>query len=164
MDQLRAARNKLVINRFKYAAVDKEIYLMEDITMKMTIDLIVDMLAKSLDFTNKIVDKFDDEKYAKAVMEIYGHDPDNKELDKLAEMIMNATDISTDEKSALLLAIADKRLEIKKGCAEIVDRGSEKRCEIAKKLALGVFTGGISVLFDVSYDLYKRANKERIEM
>lgn len=116
---------------------------------------VLGILNLALDFTNSVVSKFDDEKYAKAVMDIYGHVPTYQELDTLAEIIRNATDISTKEKSDLLLAIADKRSSIRKKeieyrqtCAETADRGFEKKCRVVGKLALVIFTGGLSLIPD----------------
>ena len=116
---------------------------------------VLEILKQALDFTDNIVSKFDDEKYARAVMTIYGHEPDYKELDILAETIRSATDISTKEKSELLLAVADKRnalrekeIEYKQKCAKTINKGFEKKCKIAKKIALGLLTGGLSLLPD----------------
>ncbi len=116
---------------------------------------VIEILRMALDFTNNIVSKFDDEKYANAVMTIYGHKPDYKELDILAETIRSATDISTKEKNELLLAVADKRnalrekeIEYKQKCAKTVNKGFEKKCKFAGKLVLGLFTGGLSLLPD----------------
>lgn len=113
--------------------------------MMIPISVAADILKQALDFTSEVVGKFDEEKYAKAVNEIYGHEPDYSELDTLAELIKNATDISTKDKSALLLALADKRSEIRKRefqykstSAQIVDNGSERRAEIVLKILNGV--------------------------
>ena len=56
---------------------------------------IVEILKQALDFTNNVVSKFDDEKYARAVNELYGHELEYSELEKLYNTIENATDIST---------------------------------------------------------------------
>ena len=132
----------------------------------LPINVVVEMLNKALDFTNSVVSKFDDEKYAKAVVEIYGHAPDYSELDNLSKMIENADDISTVEKTKLILAIADKRsalrekeIEYRKECAKIVNKGFEKKCKFTMKLALGIFTGGVSLLPDI-YNLIVNRNDE----
>lgn len=116
---------------------------------------VIEILGKALDFTNNIVSKFDDEKYAKAVMTIYDHEPDYKELDILAETISSATDISTKEKNELLLAVVNKRnvlrkqeIEIKLECANAINESFEKKCKFVGKLALGLLTGGVSLLPD----------------
>jgi len=124
--------------------------------MMIPINVIAEILKSALDFANNVVDKFDDEKYAKAVSEIYGHTPDYNELNTLAELIKNATDVSTKEKEELLFALADKRaairkteLEYKQECAKIVNKGFEKKCKAVGKLVLAVSTGGISLLPDL---------------
>lgn len=113
--------------------------------MMIPISVAADILKQALDFTSEVVGKFDEEKYARAVNEIYGHEPDYSELDTLEELIKNATDISTKDKSVLLLALADKRSEIRKRefeykstSAQIVDNGSERRAEIVLKIFNGV--------------------------
>ena len=113
--------------------------------MMIPINVAADILKQALDFTSEVVGKFDEEKYAKAVAEIYGHEPDYSELDELTELIKNATDISTKDKNDLLLAITDKKTEIRKKeleykreCAKIVDAGSERKAEIALKILNGV--------------------------
>lgn len=109
------------------------------------INVAVDVLKQALDFTGNFVGKFDDEKYARAVNEIYGHEPNYSELDALSDLIKNATDIPTRDKSVLLLALADKRSEIRKSefeykqaCAQVVDRGLERKAENALKIISGV--------------------------
>lgn len=77
------------------------------------INEVVEMLKLAMDFSNNTVSKFDDEKYAKAVNEIYGYAPDYTELDVLEESIKNAVDVSTKEKAELLFALADKKSEIR---------------------------------------------------
>ena len=117
------------------------------------INVVVEMLRLALDFADKTVSKFDEAKYVKAVNEIYGHVPDYKELDVLEESIKEATDISTKEKAELLFALADKKseirakeLEYKQEFAEIINKGFEKRCNLFVKIALCVFTAGLSLV------------------
>lgn len=136
----------------------------------LPINVVVEMLNKALDFTNSVVSKFDDEKYAKAVIEIYGYAPDYSELDTLAKAIENANDISTAEKTKLILAIADKRsalrekeIEYKKECAKIINKGFEKKCKFTMKLALGIATGGVSLLPDVYHLIVKDKDELTIE-
>lgn len=109
------------------------------------INVAVDLLKQALDFTGNYVGKFDDEKYARAVNEIYGHEPNYSELDTLSDLIKNATDIPTKDKSVLLLALADKRsairkteFEYKQACAQIVDKGFERKAEAALKIIGGI--------------------------
>jgi len=124
--------------------------------MMIPINVVVEILKGALDFTSNVVSKFDDEKYAKAVSEIYGHAPDYSELDTLAELIKNANDVSTREKEELLFALADKRailrekeLEAKQECAKIVSKGFERKCKAVRKLVLALATGGLSLLPDL---------------
>ena len=116
---------------------------------------VIEILKLAMDFTNNAVSKFDEEKYANAVMVIYGHEPDYKELDTLVEIISKATDISAKEMSDLLFAIADKRsairkkeIEYRQECAETVNRGFNKFCKYAGKFFLGISTGGLSLIPD----------------
>ena len=134
--------------------------------MMIPVNAIIEILEKALDFTNNVVRTFDDEKYARAVNEIYGHEPDYSELDALTRIIENATDISTEKKMELIFAITDKKNEIrdreiehKKACAEVVNKGFEKKGEVVLKLALGIFTGGLSFIPEV-YSVISRKSKD----
>ena len=113
--------------------------------MMIPINAAVSILKQALDFTSNIVGRFDDEKYARAVNEIYGYEPNYSELDVLANLIKEATDISTRDKNVLLIAIADKRSELrqkefeyKKACAQIVDSNNERRAETVLKIIGGI--------------------------
>lgn len=131
--------------------------------MMIPINAIVEILKQALDFTNNVVSKFDDEKYARAVNELYGHELEYSELEKLYNTIENATDISTKDKFDLLLAISDKRselrkkeIEYKKECADIANKGFENKSELVVKIALGIFTGGLSFLPDAFSAIERR--------
>lgn len=130
---------------------------------------VVEILKLTMDITNNAVSKFDDEKYANAVMKIYGHEPDYKELDVLADAIGKASDISAKEKCELLFAIADKRsairekeIEFRQECAETVNRGFKKFCKYAGKLILGVSTGGLYLIPDGYHAIKKWFNGELV--
>lgn len=140
--------------------------------MMIPIDVAVNILKQALDFTSDIVGKFDEEKYAKAVSEIYGHEPNYSELDILAEQIKTATDISTKDKNTLLHAIADKRTEIrkkeleyKKECAQIVDAGFERKSKNVLKILNGVLiilTAGCAA-FGVTKGIQSHSSQLRVE-
>ena len=127
--------------------------------MMIPINAVPEILKAALDFTSNIVGRFDDEKYARAVNEIYGYEPNYSELDVLANLIKNATDISTKDKNVLLLAIADKRSELrqrefehKKACAQIVDSSNERRAETVLKII-----GGILIAVSTGFAAYGAA-------
>ena len=128
---------------------------------------VIEILKTAMDLTNNVVSKFDEEKYARVVMVIYGQEPNYKELDALVEIINNATDISSKEKSDLLCAVADKRSEIRgteikyrQECADTVDRGFKKFCKYAGKLILGFSTGGLYWLPDGYHAIKKWFNDD----
>ena len=119
------------------------------------IQAIIQAYNNTLNFADKIMDKLDDEKYAKAVIELYGQEPTYNELDAQIEIIKNATDIPTEKKLDLLRAVTvqrdairDKEMERKKKSAEIIDNGTEKKGNLAGKIAIGVLSGGVSLLPD----------------
>lgn len=123
--------------------------------MAPLIQILVEAYNKTLDFSSNVVSKFDDEKYAKAVTEMYGREPTFSELDAQIEIIKDADDIPTEKKIDLLKAVTvqrdairDKEVERRKKSAEIVDKGMEKKGDIAVKVAMGVLTGGVSLLPD----------------
>ena len=119
------------------------------------IQAIIQAYNNTLNFADRVMDKLDDEKYAKAVIELYGKEPTYYELDAQIEVIKNATDIPTEKKLDLLRAVAvqrdairDKEIELKKEAAEIINDGMEKRGNLAGKIAIGVLSGGVSLLPD----------------
>ena len=129
-----------------------------------------ELLKSAFDLTNGVVSKFDDEKYAKAVNEIYGHAPDYSELNTLEELIKNASDISTKEKKELLFALADKRTLIreqelldKRECGIIVYKGFEKKCKAVGKLVLALLTGGLSLAPDL-YHAFEGGMNGKLEI
>lgn len=133
------------------------------------INAIIAILEKALDFTNNVVKTFDDEKYARAVKEIYGHEPDCSELDALVRIIENATDISTEKKAEIIFAITDKKnekrdreIENKKACAEVVNKGFKKKGKVILKIALGIFTGGISAIPDVCSKISRKVKGDNL--
>lgn len=140
--------------------------------MMIPINVAADILKAALDFTSGVVGKFDEEKYAKAVNEIYGHEPHYSELDTLAELIKNATDIPTNEKIVLLQALADKRREIretefeyKRTCAQTIDNASEKRADIILKIFGGILIAASAGLtaYGVTKGIKGRSSQLQIE-
>ena len=67
--------------------------------------VLVEAYNKTLDFTDSVMSKFDDEKYARAVTEMYGREPTYSELDAQIDIIKEATDIPTEKKLELLKAV-----------------------------------------------------------
>lgn len=129
-----------------------------------------EILKSAFDLTNGVVSKFDDEKYAMAVNEIYGHAPEYSELNTLEEMIKNASDLSTKEKKEFLFALADKRtaireqeLEDKRECGKILNKGFEKKCKAVGKLALALLTGGLSLVPDL-YHAIEGSMNDKLEI
>ena len=119
------------------------------------IQAIIQAYNTTLNFADKVMDKLDDEKYAKAVIELYGQEPTYSELDAQIEIIKNANDIPTEKKLDLLRAVTvqrdairDKEIERKKKSAEIIDNAMEKKGNLAGKIAIGVLSGGVSLLPD----------------
>ena len=119
------------------------------------IQAIIQAYNTTLSFADKVMDKIDDEKYAKAVIELYGQEPTYSELDAQIEIIKNATDIPTEKKLDLLRAVTvqrdtirDKEMERKKKSAEIISDAAEKKGNLAGKIAIGVLSGGVSLLPD----------------
>lgn len=116
---------------------------------------VIEMLKAAFDFSNNVVSKFDDEKYAQAVITIYGHEPNYKELDELVELIKANPNTSLEDKRNLIFSVTDKKREIlhdefeyKRESSKIVNKGFEKKCKIAGKLFLGVATGGLSLFLE----------------
>lgn len=129
--------------------------------------VLVEAYNKTLDFTDSVMSKFDDEKYARAVTEMYGREPTYSELDAQIDIIKEATDIPTEKKLELLKAVTvqrdairDKEFERKSKSADVIDRGMDKKADVAKKISLGVLTGGVSLLPDAVKAVKGISNKE----
>ncbi len=119
------------------------------------IQAIIQAYNTTLSFADKVMDKIDDEKFAKAVIELYGQEPTYNELDAQIEIIKNATDLPSEKKLELLRAVTvqrdtirDKEMERKRKSAEIISDAAEKKGNLAGKIAIGVLSGGVSLLPD----------------
>ena len=135
----------------------------------LPINVIVEILEKALDFTNNVVKSFNDEEYANAVNKIFGHEPNYSELDALSNVILNSTDISIEKKQELIFAISDKKRELQRGsiehkekCAKIINKGFEKRGKVILKIALGVFTGGVSAIPDLCSAISRKVQENKL--
>lgn len=118
-------------------------------------EALIHAFEKCLDFSNTVMDHVDDEKYAKAVCELYGQEPTYKELDAAIDLIKEDSTISTEKKIQLLETVSRRREEIyekaierKKKTADVIDSGARNKGEIAVKIAGAVMTGGVSLLPD----------------
>lgn len=137
--------------------------------MVQLIEIIIEAYNKTLSFADNVTSKFDDEKFAKAVNDMYGQEPTYAELDAQIELIKIASDISTQDKLDLLRAISvqrdiirDSEIKRKNQCAEIIDKGMEKKGEIVTKIVVGVFSCGISLLPEACHAIsgHRKKNKD----
>ena len=117
--------------------------------------VLVEAFDKCLNFSNKIMDHIDEEKYAKAICELYGKEPTYAELDAAIEIIKEDKEMPTEKKVQLLTAVSrqreeyyEKALERKKRSATVIDRGTRRKGETAVKIAGAVMTGGVSLIPD----------------
>ena len=120
-------------------------------------ELIIAAFKATLDLSDKVTGKFDDEKYAEAIIKLYGKEPTYNELDAQVEVIKSDPELSPKEKRELLGAISvqkdaarKRELEIKAKCAEIIDNGVAKKGEVATKIVVVIFktllTGGLALI------------------
>jgi|GEM_PF-5886559 hypothetical protein len=119
------------------------------------VEILIGAFKDAMDFSNKVLDHVDEEKYAKAVCELYGKEPTYKELDTAIEIIKEDKSLPTAEKIQLLTLVSNHREELyekalarKKKHADIIDRGSRRKGETAVKIVGAVATGGVSLLPD----------------
>ena len=119
------------------------------------VEVLIGAFKDAMDFSNKVLDHIDEEKYAKAVCELYGKEPTYKELDTAIEIIKEDKSLPTAEKIQLLTLVSNHREELyekalarKKKHADIIDRGSRRKGETAVKIVGAVATGGVSLLPD----------------
>lgn len=123
--------------------------------MAALFQILIEAFDKCLGFSNKVMDHIDEEKYARAVCEMYGKEPTYAELDTAIELIKDDKEMSTEKKVQLLKAVSQQRqeyyekaLERKKKSASIVDRGTRRKGETAVKIAGAIMTGGVSLIPD----------------
>ena len=133
------------------------------------VEALVEAFKGSLDFSNKIMDHIDEEKYARAVCELYGQEPTYKELDAAFELIKEDKELPVSEKVQLLTVVSNQRealyekaLERKKKNADMIDRGSRRKGETAVKIAGAVMTGGVSLLPDAIKAIKGAADKKSL--
>lgn len=133
------------------------------------VEALVEAFKGSLDFSNKIMDHIDEEKYARAVCELYGQEPTYKELDAAIELIKEDKELPVSEKVQLLTVVSNQRealyekaLERKKKNADMIDRGSRRKGETAVKIAGAVMTGGVSLLPDAIKAIKGAADKKSL--
>lgn len=119
------------------------------------VEVLIGAFKETMDFSNKVLDHIDEEKYAKAVCELYGKEPSYKELDTAIELIKEDKSLPTSEKIQLLTLVSNQREELyekalvrKKKHADMIDRGSRRKGETAVKIVGAVATGGVSLLPD----------------
>ena len=133
------------------------------------VTVLIEAFKNTLDFSDKIMDHIDEEKYAKAVSELYGKEPTYKELDTAIECIKEDTSLTTAEKVKLLTLVNNQREESyekalarKKKTADIVDRGSRRKGETAVKIAGAIMTGGVSLLPDAVKAIKGASDKKNL--
>ena len=122
-----------------------------------------------LEVVSDVVSDIDEEKYARAVCELYGQEPTYKELDAAIELIKEDKELPVSEKVQLLTVVSNQRealyekaLERKKKNADMIDRGSRRKGETAVKIAGAVMTGGVSLLPDAIKAIKGAADKKSL--
>lgn len=133
------------------------------------VEILIGAFKDAMDFSNKVLDHVDEEKYAKAVCELYGKEPTYKELDTAIEIIKEDKSLPTAEKIQLLTLVSNHREELyekalarKKKHADIIDRGSRRKGETAVKIVGAVATGGVSLLPDAVKAIKGAADKKSL--
>ena len=136
------------------------------------VPIIKEMFDKSLAFANNVMKNFDDKKFAESVTEMYGKEPTYEELDAAIEIIKQDTTMSSKEKVDLLMVLSkqreeararymDKQVDVKKKHAETLNEATQKKGDIAVKVAMGVLTGGISLIPDAVKGIQKTTEKKK---
>ena len=130
---------------------------------------IIEAFNHALSFSEKVMESIDEEKYAKAVCDLYGKEPTYAELDTAIELIKEDKEIPTSEKVQLLTLVSNQRDELyekavtrKKKHADMIDRGTRRKGETAVKIAGAVMTGGVSLIPDVVKGLQGVSDKKSL--
>lgn len=135
------------------------------------VPIIKEMFEKSLSFADNVMKNFDDKKFAESVTEMYGKEPTYEELDAAIEIIKEDTSMSSKEKIDLLMVLSkqreetrarymDKQVEIKKKHADTLNTATQKKGDIAVKVAMGVLTGGLSLIPDAVKGIQNATDKK----
>lgn len=136
------------------------------------VPIIKEMFEKSLSFADNVMKNFDDKKFAESVTEMYGREPSYDELDAAIAIIKEDTTMSAKEKVDLLMVLSrqreetrarflDKQVEIKKKHADTLNAATQKKGDVAVKVAMGVLTGGVSLLPDAVKGIKNVADKKK---
>ena len=136
------------------------------------VPIIKEMFEKSLSFADNVMKNFDDKKFAESVTEMYGREPSYDELDAAIAIIKEDTTMSAKEKVDLLMVLSrqreetrarflDKQVEIKKKHADTLNAATLKKGDVAVKVAMGVLTGGVSLLPDAVKGIKNVADKKK---
>ena len=136
------------------------------------VPIIKEMFDKSLAFADNVMKNFDDKKFAESVTEMYGKEPTYEELDAAIEIIKQDTTMSSKEKVDLLMVLSkqreetrarymDKQVDVKKKHAETLNEATQKKGDIAVKVAMGVLTGGLSLIPDAVKGIQNASDKKK---
>lgn len=136
------------------------------------VPIIKEMFDKSLAFADNVMKNFDDKKFAESVTEMYGKEPTYEELDAAIEIIKQDTTMSSKEKVDLLMVLSkqreetrarymDKQVDVKKKHAETLNEATQKKGDIAVKVAMGVLTGGLSLIPDAVKGIQNVSDKKK---
>lgn len=136
------------------------------------VPIIKEMFDKSLSFADNVMKNFDDKKFAESVTEMYGKEPTYEELDAAIEIIKQDTTMSSKEKVDLLMVLSkqreeararymDKQVDVKKKHAETLSEATQKKGDIAVKVAMGVLTGGLSLIPDAVKGIQNASDKKK---
>ena len=136
------------------------------------VPIIKEMFDKSLAFADNVMKNFDDKKFAESVTEMYGKEPTYEELDAAIEIIKQDTTMSSKEKVDLLIVLSkqreetrarymDKQVDVKKKHAETLNEATQKKGDIAVKVAMGVLTGGLSLIPDAVKGIQNVSDKKK---
>ena len=136
------------------------------------VPIIKEMFDKSLAFADNVMKNFDDKKFAESVTEMYGKEPTYEELDAAIEIIKQDTTMSSKEKVDLLMVLSkqreetrarymDKQVDVKKKHAETLNEATQKKGDIAVKGAMGVLTGGLSLIPDAVKGIQNVSDKKK---
>ncbi len=134
--------------------------------MNMSSNTALGILTAATNLTDKAINSFDEEKHANAVMKLYGSDPNHSTIEALIKLIVEDTELSSNDKYERLLAIAkiendfrDREFGYKTECARVLNEGFEKRGRFWLKLFCGFFSGGVTLIPD-GYHFFKGDNDD----
>ena len=121
---------------------------------------IVDLVHSVTELERDVASAADSEKYAKSVEMLNQGVSDT--YSQMREMIVNSQEFSDDEKLTRLQMLAESEVASKEKCGEAIKGNREHVASIAKDIAFGVLSGGLTFIPGVKEKIVSSVTNESL--